>query len=119
MLRRIHPTAERTVTPARHQQQKAPVDSGEAIRERLLRCKDELGEAAPVGCSHVYGLWLRYEDRLALMKSADRIPISFSRSNALGPPGFSDPRCDRFVITSQHPCLRRERRSGDYESGAR
>jgi hypothetical protein len=33
----------------------------------------------------------------------DRIPALFNAHEAPGPLGFSDPRFDRFVITSHHP----------------
>lgn len=71
---------------------------------RLLRCMGEIGNGVTVGCSYVYGLSARRRWPLALMKSANRIPINVARSRRFDPVGFSDPRYDRFVITSQHPC---------------
>jgi hypothetical protein len=61
MLRRMFPTAERTVTPIRQpvKSQKA-IDRRDAIRERPLRCKSlEENFDGRIDSDHVYGLLLR------------------------------------------------------------
>ena len=50
---------------------------------RPRRRKREIGDAASVGCGHVSGLFTRHLWPLALMKSADRFPISLSRTRRL------------------------------------
>jgi hypothetical protein len=45
--------------------------------------RGEIGDAASVGCGHVSGLLTRHLWPLALMKSADRVPISLSRTERL------------------------------------
>src|ERR1700736_765918 len=45
--------------------------------------QEGIGDAASVGCGHVSGLLTRHLWPLALMKSADRVPISLSRTERL------------------------------------
>ncbi len=74
-----------------------------SLDQRPFRCKRKIGDAArAVGCSHVSGLLTRRLWQLALLKSVDRIATLLNAYETPGPEGFSDPRFDRFVITS-HP----------------
>src|SRR4029077_2395038 len=63
MLRRIRPTAERTVTPVRHTSKRAPVDKRDAIRERLRVGKGYLNVAALVGAAMCSACWCGSHDR--------------------------------------------------------
>jgi hypothetical protein len=63
-----------------------------------------LWRSATVGCGHVSGLLMRRVRPLALMHSADRVPITSPRlANAMPVAGCSDPRLDRFAITPSTP----------------
>jgi hypothetical protein len=53
-----------------------------------LAQEGKIGDAALVGCGHVSGLLMRRLWPLALMKSADRVPISLSRTERLRHCGF-------------------------------
>jgi hypothetical protein len=62
MLRRQTPTAERTVTLVRQQQQKKAIDTGGAIRERPFGFKGGLDRKLSDGyeSGHVSGLAVRF-----------------------------------------------------------
>src|SRR5258708_29879914 len=53
------------------------------VRTAPLAQEGKIGDAASVGCGHVSGLLTRQLLPLALMKSADRVPISLSRTERL------------------------------------
>ena len=71
---------------------------------RPLRCKEKSSFAVRSGAAMCPAGSTRHLWPLALMKSADRVPITSARLMRLAPVGFSDPRLDRSVITTQPTC---------------
>jgi len=80
-LRQLVLTAERTVTRAGDV--KKVLTAELRLENGPFGARGQIGDAASVGCAHVSGLLVRQLWPLALMKSADRFPISLSRTRRL------------------------------------
>src|ERR1035441_11104885 len=55
-------------------------------------------------CSHVFGLLVRHTWPLAIMPSADQVPVISTHSRVLDPlAGSPDPRSNQFASNHHHP----------------
>src|SRR5260370_41219794 len=71
-----------------------------AMCGRLRVGKDFLHERSIGRCSHVLGLLMRFTWPLAIMPSADQVPVKkLAFDNALAQVGCPDRRIDRLCIT--------------------